>query len=266
MSEENVVIFDGDSQEMRFASEKARETFKYFWRELSWEYRRIIPGLELSLVKVPFKTTTKGDGIPPFEHMWISEIMFDGEYIAGILQNQPNWIEGVSEGDDVKVPLSEISDWMYVINGIAYGAYTVNVMRLSMGSSERKEHDAAWGIEFGDPKQIQITPYSSEKPKGFFSKIFGGGKEDSSNFPEHPMSSNMTPELNQMLKNQPNFATDKDEEGWTILHREALAGNLEPVKTLLKHGANPNEKNNEGKTPLDLAKKMKWEKVIEVLT
>ncbi len=36
------------------ASERARATFKYLWRELTWEYRRIIPALELAAVKAAF--------------------------------------------------------------------------------------------------------------------------------------------------------------------------------------------------------------------
>ena len=35
-------IFASESPEMISAFNKAQETFKYFWRELSWEYRRII--------------------------------------------------------------------------------------------------------------------------------------------------------------------------------------------------------------------------------
>lgn len=36
------------------AGERARKTFKYFWRELFWERRRIIPTLDFAMVKVPF--------------------------------------------------------------------------------------------------------------------------------------------------------------------------------------------------------------------
>lgn len=36
------------------AGERARKTFKYFWRELFWERRRIIPALDFAMVKAPF--------------------------------------------------------------------------------------------------------------------------------------------------------------------------------------------------------------------
>ncbi len=40
-----VFMFDGDDPEMARASQDARKTFGYFWREIAWERRRIIPGL-----------------------------------------------------------------------------------------------------------------------------------------------------------------------------------------------------------------------------
>ncbi|MFX8102449.1 DUF2314 domain-containing protein, partial [Acinetobacter baumannii] len=39
---------------MILAFESAKSTFKYFWRELYWEYRRIVPALELAYVKCAF--------------------------------------------------------------------------------------------------------------------------------------------------------------------------------------------------------------------
>lgn len=41
------------------AGERARKTFKYFWRELFWERRRIISALDFAMVKVPFSKTAK---------------------------------------------------------------------------------------------------------------------------------------------------------------------------------------------------------------
>lgn len=41
--------------EMQKAIDEARATFRYFWREMSWEYRRIVPALDMSAVKVPFQ-------------------------------------------------------------------------------------------------------------------------------------------------------------------------------------------------------------------
>jgi uncharacterized protein YegJ (DUF2314 family) len=54
------------------AAERARASFKYFWRELSWERRRIVPGFDNACVKVAF--ADRG----AVEHMWICDVDFDG--------------------------------------------------------------------------------------------------------------------------------------------------------------------------------------------
>lgn len=41
------------------AGERARKTFKYFWRELFWERRRIISALDFAMVKSLFSKTAK---------------------------------------------------------------------------------------------------------------------------------------------------------------------------------------------------------------
>ena len=51
---EQVFMYDGQDPELLQASESARQSFKYFWRELSWERRRIVPALDLAMVKLPF--------------------------------------------------------------------------------------------------------------------------------------------------------------------------------------------------------------------
>lgn len=267
MSDNEIYAFDDEDQKMQLASENARKTFKYFWRELSWEYRRIVPGLDLAIVKVPFATDGNDTNIPPFEYMWISEISFDGNCVSGVLMNEPQWVTGLSSGDEVCVPLEEMTDWMYVSQDKVYGAFTVHTMRAAMTKAERQKHDATWGFNFGDPNEVQMTPYTHSESKGFISKAFVDKKssEDNLLIPEHPMSENMAEKIEKALKDRPSIATEKDEEGWTLLQRESLAGNLTPVKILLQYGADPNEINCNGQSAVDLAKKMDWEEVSEVL-
>ena len=57
MSESNsakIFSFDGGDPEMQHAYENARNTFRYFWREMAWERRRIVPALDMACVKAPF--------------------------------------------------------------------------------------------------------------------------------------------------------------------------------------------------------------------
>ncbi|MES9970276.1 MAG: DUF2314 domain-containing protein [Candidatus Thiodiazotropha sp.] len=266
---ENIYMFEPSEKEMIQAAMNARDTFKYFWRELSWEYRRIVPALDLSIVKFAFETEDKSEGVPSHEHMWISEIKFDGIDITGILMNQPNWIKSIREGDQITQNANLLTDWMYTLEGRAYGGYSVNVMRASMSPEERKGHDQAWGVEFGPPDEVLVTPYIDKKPDGFLSKIFGKSHSKSSgetiNYPEHPMSINMGEKIRAALSADSTSINEADEDGWTMIQRESLAGNNNSVKILLEFGADPGLVNPNGHSSTDLARIMGWNEVLQSL-
>ena len=247
--ENNPIFFaDGENPKMIEAYQKAQETFKYFWRELSWEYRRIIPGLDVACVKLAF--TQEIDGETEVEHMWINDINFDGDTIYGILVNQPNELTNVNNGDEVQVPVNQISDWLFATEGKTYGAFTIQAMRSEMSEEEREEHDEAWGLEFGDYNDILVVTNQKEKPE---------------NLVEHPMSKNMKESLIDFIKNNPNEVTGEDESGYTFLHRETIAGNSTSVEVLLESGADIHPKTVKGKTALDYAKQLNWEHLIPLL-
>lgn len=262
MSESKVFMFDNSDSEMQSAYQKARDTFRYFWREVAWERRRIVPALDLACVKAPFsdgeRSTASGE--PECEHMWIDQVDFDGQTISGVLLNAPNWLKTVKVGDPAHLRLEEISDWMYVIQGEVFGAYTVNLMRSRMSKKERAEHDAAWGLKFGDPSNIRLVP--EPKSGGIFKSWFGGKMP---NLEDHPMSENMVSSLNEQLIKHPKMLHDKDNRGFTLLHQEALAGSAATVKVLLDRGADPHVKTDHGMTPLDLAESLGWENVAALL-
>jgi ankyrin repeat protein len=50
-----------------------------------------------------------------------------------------------------------------------------------------------------------------------------------------------------------------------LLHQEALAGNYSTVKVLLEFEADPIAKTRDGKTPLQLARSLGWERVAAIL-
>ncbi len=92
-----VFYAEPDDPEMQEAAKRAVSSFKYLWRELTWEYRRIIPALELSGIKAAFKDPDEDH----VEHMWLSEIEFDGEVIRAKFLNSPNQLTSVREGDQI---------------------------------------------------------------------------------------------------------------------------------------------------------------------
>ncbi len=248
MEETTIFYADGESPKMIEAYKKAQETFKYFWRELSWEYRRIVPGLDVACVKLAFTQDIDDETI--VEHMWINDVNFDGETIYGILVNDPNELTNVNNGDEIAIPIDQISDWLFAINGKTYGAFTIHAMRSEMSDEEREAHDEAWGLEFGDFNDILVVNEQKEKPE---------------NLIEHPMSKNMKESLIEFLKSNPEEIEIQDDLGYTFLHREAIAGNQTSVELILKAGANADAKTNNGKTALDFAKELKWDHLIPVL-
>ncbi|OOV19261.1 YegJ family protein [Flavobacterium sp. LM4] len=246
---ESTPIFfaDGESPKMIDAFKKAQETFKYFWRELSWEYRRIIPALEVACVKLAFTQDIENETI--VEHMWINDINFDGEKIYGILVNDPNELTNVNNGDEVEIPFNQISDWLFATQGKTYGGFSIQAMRSEMTQTEQEEHDDAWGMDFGDFNNILVVYEQKENPQ---------------NLTEHPMSINMKESLEDFIKNNPMELTSKDELGYTFLHRETIAGNRTSVEVLLKSGADIHAKTNNGKTALDFARQLNWEHLISL--
>jgi uncharacterized protein YegJ (DUF2314 family) len=257
-------MFDNSDPEMQRAYENARATFRYFWREIAWERRRIVPALDLACVKAPFtdgKQATRAKGTPEAEHMWLGEVDFDGRVVSGVLLNDPNWLKTVKKGDSARLPLAEISDWMYAISGEVFGAYTVNHLRSRMGRRERQEHDRAWGLNFGDPTKIRVAP-EPDKGRGLLKGWFGKRQADPE---EHPMSEGMASSLREQLAADPSLLSAKDDRGWALLHQEALAGNTAAVKVLLEAGADPNAVTDHGMTPAQLARSLGWDKVVALL-
>ena len=168
-----VFMFDNTDPEMQRAYENARSNFRYFWREVAWERRRIVPALDVACVKAPFsdgEPNADGRENSDVEQMWLGEIDFDGKFVSGVLLNSPNGLKSVRAGDSARMRLAEITDWMYAIGGEVYGAYTVNLMRSRMDKRERKEHDKLlWGMNFGDPNSIRLVP----QKKSWFGKREG---------------------------------------------------------------------------------------------
>lgn len=243
------IFFAKADNKMNDAFRKAQQNFRYFWREQSWEYRRIIPGLGMACVKVAFSQAVDGQE-PMVEHMWINEVTFDGEIIRGVLLNEPNQLTNVSRGEQVAIPLSHLSDWLFSRNEKVFGGFTIQAMRSEMSARERKEHDKAWGFDFGDPNEILVAAGQVENPEYLV---------------EHPMSVNMKEKIVEFLAENPGEVTGHDINGNTMLHHEAIAGNRTSVEALVAAGADIQAKNNKGKTAYDYAMEIGWPHLLPLL-
>lgn len=82
---------------------------------------------------------------------------------------------------------------------------------------------------------------------------------------DHPMAIDMVPSLETYLAEEPGRGREADERGWTMLHREALAGNACVVSILLQHGADARGVTEEGETPASLARSRGWTRIVGLL-
>lgn len=214
------VYYTPNDTTLQQIAETARNTIRFFWRELFWENHRIVKGLAIAAFKAPFSDEAEPrPDDPNVEHMWVGDVSFDGTRIAGRLLNSPNALREWSAGDVVDLELGEITDWMYALGGDrVYGAFTVQLMRTRMSPEERAQHDAAWGLEFGDPSEPLLVPWADTDA-------------------EHPMAINMVPKGEEALRADPSQVNQRNARGWTLLHEHALAGSESLVRVLLELGA-----------------------------
>ena len=236
------VFYADDDAVMRRATEQARKTFRYFWREMTWEYRRIIPACALAAVKAPFADP----GSTHVEQMWVSNVAFDGRTIRGTLVNEPNTLRSLSEGSVVTLSIEQLSDWLYTLEDKAYGGFTVQVIRAGMSAADRAAHDDAWGYDFGPPDRVRFAPFPPDD--------------------EHPMSENAAPGLKDAILAEGSRAWfEPGNDGLSTLHSLALGGSEACVRVLLDCGADRRLKTRDGRTALELARVMGWPRVVALL-
>ena len=73
------------------------------------------------------------------------------------------------------------------------------------------------------------------------------------------MSRNTRADWMNFVQENPAGVIEADGEGYTRLHREAIAGNLSSIEILVANGADVHAKNKHGKTALEYAQAMGWE-------
>ena len=75
------------------------------------------------------------------EHMWLTQVTFDGSKFTGTVNNEPVKVKSVKMGQKVTVAPDKISDWMYIENGRLVGGETLRVLRAAMTPEERADFD-----------------------------------------------------------------------------------------------------------------------------
>ena len=233
---------------LRTATARARRTFRYFLRELSWERRRIVRAYTMMAVKARFPTSTRDD--PEYgEHMWLDHVEFDGTTVTGTLLSGSYEPSDFSAGDQVEALFEEqASDWLIASEDAVYGAYTVHLIRSRMSDEERTLYNEQWDLPFGHPALPKLPNATSETDET-----------------DHPMALNMVQKVEAEIRANPSQLRSLDARGWTWLHEEVLSGNAAIVEILLRHGADREAKTLDGFTPLALATTWGWSRIAAML-
>ena len=92
-----------------------------------------------------------------------------------------------------------------------------------------------------------------------------GQEEHPEYLEQHPADINMSPGLRDYLNKHPAAANEADENGQTMLHHAAIAGNAQSVRVLLEMGANPRLRDARGNTAADYAKEIGWPQLANIL-
>ncbi len=71
-----------------------------------------------------------------WEHIWVGDVKAEGTFLTGTLSNEPEQ-EGYKFGQEVRVPISEVSDWAYRDEkGVMRGHYTTKVLLPKLEAEE----------------------------------------------------------------------------------------------------------------------------------
>lgn len=71
--------------------------------------------------------------------------------------------------------------------------------------------------------------------------------------------------IRAILESRPRLVNSRDAFGWTPLHEAARIGSVGAVKLLLAHGADIRARNDDGQTPLDVARRSREPEAAAVL-
>lgn len=138
----DVINVDSGDEKMNAAITQARQT--------TASYLQILvspkPNQTGFSVKRPYATAEGSD--TDQEHIWISNLSYDGKLLHGTVGDEPANIPHLKFGEPVSFSPSELSDWMYLEDGKIVGGYTIRVLRNQMPDKERAEFD----------KQLQFKP------------------------------------------------------------------------------------------------------------
>jgi uncharacterized protein YegJ (DUF2314 family) len=131
--EPDVINVDSNDAEMNAAISQARHTTGEFLRILAAPK----PNQTDFSAKREYPTKNGLGG----EHIWISDLSYDGKLLHGKVGDDPANIANLKLGDEVSFSPAELTDWMYMEDGKIVGGYTIRVLRKRMSAQEGADFD-----------------------------------------------------------------------------------------------------------------------------
>jgi uncharacterized protein YegJ (DUF2314 family) len=124
-----------ENQAVNAAIAKAQRTLPVFFARNANPQ----PGDSGFAVKIKYDTG-RGDGSG--EHIWAGDVVHNGDKVTATIANEPQEIANLAKGQRVTVPVSQLTDWIYIRDDKYHGAYTVRAlvpfMRPEQAAAMRK--------------------------------------------------------------------------------------------------------------------------------
>ncbi len=120
-----------DDKEMDRAVDHAQKSLGFFIAAL----KKQMPGDGDFEIKKGF---VDGDQV---EHLWVSQLSFDGQNFHGHINNRPLDVKNVTLGQSVTVAPRDVSDWMFIKDGKLMGGYTTRVLYRRLSPEDKAEFD-----------------------------------------------------------------------------------------------------------------------------
>ncbi|MGC3991527.1 MAG: DUF2314 domain-containing protein [Chthoniobacteraceae bacterium] len=130
----DVIYVDSEDAEMNAAIAHAQSTKAEFLQTL----QAAKPNQTDFSAKRPYLTNKGGTDR---EHIWVSNLSYDGKLLHGTIGDDPVNIPHLKLGDPVSFPPDELSDWMYLEDGKIVGGYTIRVLRKRMSPQDATDFD-----------------------------------------------------------------------------------------------------------------------------
>ena len=126
------VMVPTNDPEMAAAIAKARSHLPEFWKALAQPGA----GEEHFALKVAIKDGTD------VEHFWLGDVTRNGDKFTGTINNEPEIVGNVKNGQRYEFGDAEISDWMFMRNGKIVGNETMRPLLKRMPAATAEQYRA----------------------------------------------------------------------------------------------------------------------------